>query len=59
MGVLVAILLPTDKDANMKMMMAPGPEADALRYKTFVNPYFVAAMKQLFPFFENKGILSP
>lgn len=57
MGVLVAILLPTDKDANMKMMMAPGPEADALRYKTFVNPYFVAAMKQLFPFFENKGIL--
>ncbi|KAH8267615.1 hypothetical protein KR018_005525 [Drosophila ironensis] len=57
MGVLVAVLFPTDKDANMKMMMAPGPEADALRYKTFVNPYFVNAMKLLLPFFENKGLM--
>ncbi|KAH8384020.1 hypothetical protein KR009_011739 [Drosophila setifemur] len=57
LGVMVATLLPTDKDANMKMMMAPGPDGDALRYKSFVNPYFVNAMKLLFPFFENKGLL--
>ncbi|XP_017008132.3 uncharacterized protein [Drosophila takahashii] len=57
MGVMVATLMPTDKDANMKMMMAPGPEADALRYRTFINPYYARAMKLLLPFFENKGLL--
>ncbi|XP_017080008.1 uncharacterized protein LOC108113810 [Drosophila eugracilis] len=57
MGVMVATLMPTDKDANMKMMMAPGPEADALRYRTFINPYYGNAMKLLLPFFNNKGLL--
>ncbi|KAH8307817.1 hypothetical protein KR059_000322 [Drosophila kikkawai] len=57
MGVMVATLMPTDKDANMKMMMAPGPEADALRYRTFINPYYANAMKVLLPFFDNKGLL--
>jgi len=57
MGVMVATLMPTDKDANIKMMMAPGPEADAMRYRTFINPYYARAMKLLLPFFENKGLL--
>ncbi|KAH8247204.1 hypothetical protein KR038_000045 [Drosophila bunnanda] len=57
MGVMVATLMPTNKDANMKMMMAPGPAADALRYKTFINPYYSNAMKVLLPFFDNKGLL--
>ncbi|XP_039493167.1 uncharacterized protein LOC120452827 [Drosophila santomea] len=57
MGVMVATLLPTDKDANIKMMMAPGPEADAVRYKSFINPYYGNAMKLLLPFFDNKGLL--
>ncbi|XP_052846677.1 uncharacterized protein LOC128258807 isoform X2 [Drosophila gunungcola] len=56
-GVMVATLMPTDKDSNMKMMMAPGPEADALRYRTFSNPYYAKAMKVLLPFFDNKGLL--
>ncbi|XP_043651972.1 uncharacterized protein LOC122619240 isoform X1 [Drosophila teissieri] len=57
LGVMVATLMPTDKDSNIKMMMSPGPEGDALRYRTFSNPYYVKAMKQLLPFFDNKGLL--
>eukprot|EP00099_Drosophila_melanogaster_P023576 NP_651380.2 uncharacterized protein Dmel_CG10550, isoform D [Drosophila melanogaster] len=57
MGVMVATLMPTDKDANMKMILAQGPEADAIRYRTFINPYYAKAMKVLLPFFDNKGLL--
>ncbi|XP_064535660.1 uncharacterized protein LOC135426488 [Drosophila montana] len=56
-GVLVAVLMPSDKDSSIDMMMMPGPEGDAFRYKTFINPYYVKAMLQLYPFFENKGLL--
>ncbi|XP_034484889.1 uncharacterized protein LOC117789849 [Drosophila innubila] len=56
-GVLVAVLMPSDKDSSINMMMAPGPEGDAFRYKTFINPYYVKAMVQLYPFFKNKGII--
>ncbi|KAH8359880.1 hypothetical protein KR093_009304 [Drosophila rubida] len=56
-GVLVAVIMPSDKDSNIDMMMAPGPEGDAFRYKTFVNPYYVKAMLQLKPFFKNKGLM--
>ncbi|KAH8267618.1 hypothetical protein KR018_005524 [Drosophila ironensis] len=56
-GVLVATLLPSDKDSNMANMLAPGPVGDALRHKTFVNSYYVNAMKQLYPFFDRKGLL--
>ncbi|EDV93527.1 uncharacterized protein LOC6564201 [Drosophila grimshawi] len=56
-SVMVAILMPSDKDSSIDMMMTPGPEGDAFRYKTFINPYYVKAMRQLYPFFENKGLL--
>ncbi|XP_017855875.1 PREDICTED: uncharacterized protein LOC108608813 [Drosophila arizonae] len=56
-GVLVAIILPSDKDSSIDMMMTPGPEGDAFRYKTFINPYYVKAMLQLYPFFTHKGLL--
>lgn len=54
---MVAVLLPSDKDSNINMMMAQGPEADAFRYKQFSNPVYAKAMIQLYPFFRNKGIL--
>ncbi|XP_017111274.1 uncharacterized protein LOC108135162 [Drosophila elegans] len=57
LGVMMATLMPTNKDANMKMLMATGPEADAVRYRTFINPYYANAMKLLLPFFDNKGLL--
>ncbi|XP_017079834.2 uncharacterized protein LOC108113669 [Drosophila eugracilis] len=56
-GVLVATSMPSDKDSNMDNMMAPGPEADAIRHKTFINPYYVKAMQQLLPFLDRKGLL--
>lgn len=56
-GVMVIVLMPSDKDSNINMMMAAGPEADAFRYKMFSNPAYVKAMIQLLPFFRNKGIL--
>ncbi|KAH8382883.1 hypothetical protein KR009_005693 [Drosophila setifemur] len=56
-GVLLATLMPSDKDSNMDKLLSPGPEADAYRYKTFTNPYYVKAMRQLLPFFDRKGLL--
>ncbi|KAH8335517.1 hypothetical protein KR074_004517 [Drosophila pseudoananassae] len=56
-GVLVAVLLPSDKDSNMDKMLSPGPEADAFRHRTFTNPLYVKAMKQLLPFFDRRGVL--
>ncbi|XP_020811597.1 uncharacterized protein LOC110186672 [Drosophila serrata] len=56
-GVMVATLMPSDKDSNMGNMMGEGPEAEAHRYKTYTNPYYVKAMRQLLPFFHRKGIL--
>lgn len=55
--VLVAALMPSDKDANINMLMSPGPEGDAFRFKTYTNPLYAKAMIQLLPFFRNKGIL--
>ncbi|KAH8362813.1 hypothetical protein KR084_001278 [Drosophila pseudotakahashii] len=56
-GVMVVTLMPSDKDSNMGNMMAHGPEADAIRYKTLINPYYVKAMQQLLPFLDRKGFL--
>ncbi|EDV41612.1 uncharacterized protein Dana_GF17421 [Drosophila ananassae] len=56
-GVMVAVLMPSDKDSNMDKMLSPGPESDAFRHKTFTNPLYVKAMKQLLPFFDQRGVL--
>ncbi|XP_060646710.1 uncharacterized protein LOC132784852 [Drosophila nasuta] len=56
-GVLVIVVLPSDKDANINTLLMPGPEGDAFRYKTFSNPRYEKAMVQLYPFFKNKGLL--
>ncbi|XP_034664625.1 uncharacterized protein LOC117898992 [Drosophila subobscura] len=56
-GVMVVVLFPSDKDSNMDKLMGAGPEADALREKSFKNPYYADAMRQLLPFFDNKGLL--
>lgn len=55
--VLVAALMPSDKDSSINMLMAPGPEGDAFRFKTYTNPLYRRAMIQLLPFFRNKGVL--
>ncbi|KAH8232670.1 hypothetical protein KR032_011421 [Drosophila birchii] len=56
-GVMVVALMPSDKDSNIEKMMDGGVEAEAYRYKTFTNRYYVKAMRQLLPFFDRKGIL--
>lgn len=56
-GVLEVVLMPSDKDSNINMMMTPGPEGDAFRYRVLTNPYYVKAMLQLYPFLRNKGLL--
>ncbi|XP_022218887.1 uncharacterized protein LOC111071709 [Drosophila obscura] len=56
-GVMVATLMPSDKDSNVNTMMDPGPKGDAMRTKTFTNVYYVEAMRLLLPFFELKGLL--
>lgn len=56
-SVLVAVVMPSDKDSNINMLMAPGPEGDAFRLKTFTNPLYGKIMTELYPFFRNKGLL--
>ncbi|XP_002137718.1 uncharacterized protein [Drosophila pseudoobscura] len=56
-GVMVATLMPSDKDSNISTMMDPGPKGDAMRLKTFTNVYYVEAMKLLLPFLKLKGLL--
>jgi len=56
-GVLTVVLMPPDTDVNLDMVWALDPEGDAVRYKIYVNPYYIKAMVQLFPFFYNKGLL--
>ncbi|KAH8247193.1 hypothetical protein KR038_000010 [Drosophila bunnanda] len=56
-GVMVATLMPSDKESNIEQFTAEGPEAEAHRYKTYTNSYYVKAMRQLLPFFDRKGIL--
>ncbi|KAL9888373.1 uncharacterized protein ACN427_008106 isoform 1-T3 [Glossina fuscipes fuscipes] len=51
-----AVLLPSDKDANMDSMLKPGPEGDQFRFKAFTSPFYKQAMRQLYPFLYNKGI---
>ncbi|KAH8417167.1 hypothetical protein KR222_005492 [Zaprionus bogoriensis] len=55
--VLVAVVMPSDKDSNINMLLMPGPVGDAFRFKTFSNPLYGKAMVQLLPFFRNKGLI--
>ncbi|XP_034484890.1 uncharacterized protein LOC117789850 [Drosophila innubila] len=56
-GVLSVVLMPPDTDVNLDMVWALSLEGDAVRYKMFVNPYYIKTMVQLLPFFYNKGLL--
>lgn len=56
-SVLGGILLPTGNDASLENFLKPGPEGDALRYKSVSNKYYSSAMSVILPFLRHKGLL--
>ncbi|XP_037929545.1 uncharacterized protein LOC119681821 [Teleopsis dalmanni] len=55
---LVAVLLPTDKDSNIHSLMRTDEFGEQFRMRTFTNPLYVEAMKDLFPFYHRRGVLN-
>lgn len=51
-------MLPSDKDSNIHNFSRPDEIGDKFRMRAFTNPRFVNAMKDLFPFYHNRGIFN-
>ena len=55
--VMTAVLFPSDSEASMDNLFKSSDDARDLQLRVLVNPYYANAMKQLFPFWEQKGVL--
>ncbi|XP_034488270.1 uncharacterized protein LOC117792306 [Drosophila innubila] len=58
MNHLPVILFPSDKDSNLHSLMADTKEAENLRLRITSNPNYGKVMKDLYPFFYNRGLLN-
>lgn len=55
---LPLIVFPTDKDSNMHSLMAETEEAENLRLRLTSNPIYANIMKDLYPFYYNRGLFN-
>ncbi|EDW84833.1 uncharacterized protein Dwil_GK14337 [Drosophila willistoni] len=55
---LPIILFPTDKDSNLHSLSAETEEAENLRMRLLSNPAYGKVLKDLYPFFYNRGFLN-
>ncbi|XP_017145362.1 uncharacterized protein LOC108157702 [Drosophila miranda] len=55
---LPLIKFPTDKDSNLHNVMREDEVGHKFRLRLFSNPSYVEAMKDLYPFFYNRGIFN-
>ncbi|KAH8384021.1 hypothetical protein KR009_011742, partial [Drosophila setifemur] len=55
---LPMLQFPTDKDANLHTLMRDDEEGDKFRFRIYTNPSFTRIMKELYPFYYNRGIFS-
>ncbi|XP_017104267.2 uncharacterized protein [Drosophila bipectinata] len=55
---LPAIQFPADKDSNIHSLMRDDEEGDRLRLRMFTNPSFTEIMRELYPFYYNRGIFN-
>jgi len=55
---LPVIQFPSDKESNLHSLMRDDEEGDKFRMRTFTNPSFCRLMKEIYPFFYNRGIFN-
>lgn len=55
---LPVIIFPSDKDSNLHLLLADTEEGEKLRERLVTNPKFVNIMKELYPFFYNRGLFN-
>lgn len=55
---LPLIVFPSDKDSNLHFLMAETEEGEKLRERLTTNPKFVSIIKELYPFFYNRGLFN-
>lgn len=55
---LPVIIFPSDKDSNLHLLMAETEEGENFRERLFTNPKFINIMKELYPFFYNRGLFN-
>ncbi|EDW84831.1 uncharacterized protein Dwil_GK14334 [Drosophila willistoni] len=53
---LPVLQFPTDKESNLHSLMRDDEEGDKFRLRLFTNPAFANIMKDLYPFYYNRGI---
>lgn len=55
---LCVIMLPSDKDSNIHTFSRPDEIGEQFRMKAFTNPRYAEAMRDLFPFYTNRGLFN-
>ncbi|KAH8267609.1 hypothetical protein KR018_005516, partial [Drosophila ironensis] len=55
---LPVIQFPTDKDSNLHNLMRDDEEGDKFRLRLFTSSNFIQIMRELYPFFYNRGIFN-
>lgn len=55
---LAAVLLPADKDASIQSFSRTDEIGEKFRMKAFTNPLFVEAMRDVIPFYYEKGLFN-
>ncbi|XP_017145457.1 uncharacterized protein LOC108157778 [Drosophila miranda] len=58
MGHLSTVLLPTDKDSNLHTLMSQDDAGRSLRTRLYTNPAFVDVIKEVYPFYCNRGLFN-
>ncbi|XP_020811615.1 uncharacterized protein LOC110186689 [Drosophila serrata] len=55
---LPVIQFPSDKESNLHSLMRDDEEGDKFRLRLFTNPSFCNLMREIYPFFYNRGIFN-
>ncbi|XP_073820526.1 uncharacterized protein [Musca autumnalis] len=55
---LPAIMLPSDKDSNIHSFSRTDEIGEEFRRRAYTNPLLVSVLKELYPFYHNKGIFN-
>ncbi|KAM7360749.1 uncharacterized protein ACRADG_007461 [Cochliomyia hominivorax] len=55
---LPVLLLPNDNDTSIQKFCQPDEIGEQFRLKAFTNPRYVDAIRQLYPFYFNKGLFN-
>ncbi|XP_017017583.2 uncharacterized protein [Drosophila kikkawai] len=55
---LPVIQFPSDKESNLHSLIRDDEEGDKFRLRLFTNPSFCSLMREIYPFFYNRGIFN-